>query len=555
VEVEKKQEQAPAIASSKKQAQNAQAKKPAGVERKKTIKRTRGGAEKPLDPSVKRSWKKPNEDRHGQTDPSEALRRFHIPEEEKELYRKAHASGIQTQVIIGNGFQGDEMAMGKGTMQNFEADFAPGVVVIARAFTHIENGFRYSLIEPVEVHKGDKVEPGCENWIIKKEPFSPEAMPSPEQPVIAPTPTTSAKKKEEVKKRLRWKISNNTHVFGEYGKAFSGGGNAMFLGIKSDTYLVEFDLSDSSMVRFGVEVAAAWWRALSGSGFQSKGHKYGAGPVAEYLATLQDGKRLEMKASVNFAKMEDSGISKDRKYEFGQKTKIINPEASSCLYYLPEDVEPNAKKIFQLIKLEGWLGANIDVGHTKTSSWEGKPLTRKQDPAGGRSSLYGGIELYNATFRVGKQRFMFGPFVKGHHDFDSGTIGIGGGLAIKDYPRELFKLYAGDYTQFNSKYKDDNHSSFIAGFDFDLSKAVELGLEKIKESRARKNKEEKKDLLAKAQIQPEQIKTLIADPKSAPETQSKIKADSSPQKIPTKLSEQKIEKPEPYRFTTAQEMK
>jgi hypothetical protein len=546
---EVKEQQAPAIASSKKEVLKAQAKKPARVERKKVIKRTRGSSEKPAELSAKRTWQKPNFDPHRQTDPTEAIRRFHIPEEEKELYRKAHTSGIQTQVIIGNGFQGDEMAMGKGTMQNFEADFAPGVVVIARAFTHIENGFRFTLIEPFEVHRGDKVEAGCENWIIKKEPFSPEAMPSPEQPVIAPTPTLISKKKAEEKKRLRWKISNDTHVFGEYGRALNNSGAyAWFVGFKSDTYLVEFDLSDSSMIRSGVEIAAAWWRALSGSGFQSKGHKYGAGVVAEYLATLKDGKRLELKASVGIAKQEDSGHTSDGKYQYKQKTKIGNAEAAFNLYFFPEDKEPDAKKIFQLMKAEGWIGVNKDLGHEKTSTFEGKTLSKKQDPADSRSSVYAGAELYAGTFMIGKQRFMFGPFVKGHHDFGSGATGAGGGFSIKDYPRELFKLYAGEYTQFGSKYEDDNHSSAIAGFDFHLSKAVELGWEKIKEARARKKKEEKKALMANAQPQTEQTQMLTANSKSAPDTTVKVKTDSSPQKIPTKQSDQKPEKSKSYDF-------
>jgi hypothetical protein len=245
--------------------------------------------------------------------------------------------------------------------------------------------------------------------------------------------------------------------------------------------------------------------------------------------------------------MEDSGHTADRFYEYVQKSKLVNAEISGCYYWLGEDQEPDAKKIIQLIKAEGWLGLNYDIGHTKTSSWKGVPLSAKDDPATTRTNMYGGAELYAGTFKIGKQRFMFGPFVKGHHDFGSEVTGLGGGLTIKDFPRELVKIYAGIYPQFGSIYEEDNHTSAIAGFDLHLSKAVELGIDHLKAWQAKKKKEEGK-LLAKADTG---AKAPLADAKSAgtnPNPEAKAKADPSP-KAPDKPEKPvKIEKEKQYDF-------
>ncbi|MFA6548749.1 MAG: hypothetical protein WCT39_02290 [Candidatus Margulisiibacteriota bacterium] len=301
--------------------------------------------------------------------------------------------------------------------------------------------------------------PQCSNWtreIAGPKPRPPVISKQPGKPEAIPVPTW---RPETPKCNV---FSPNVEAHGNAGMIFDGyGGKLFYYGVDAEVYLFEHGNENFTMSE-GVRGAFSGWTGRTGGEFAGdiSGQIRNVGPIVR----LRTGD-IDFKLNPHIGDRTDEFSSEDKfgkKYKSSQKTDLIGGMASADITFGSD------KPIKRLIV---WIDGNADMGHSKSSSYDGSPLTRKQDPAANRSQIAGGAYVYlhqNRHFDAGINAF-------GEHNFgDSGTT-LGAGPFIEGFNSNRFleqvvKLRFVPRKTFGSDWKPNNIMTYDLGGEIDLGR-------------------------------------------------------------------------------------
>jgi LysM repeat protein len=386
----------------------------------------------------------------------------------KEAYKQGGKSDI---VKVPNGIPFRFMACGKGERwRNFITDWKDGEMQAARPYLVRDGELYHGLVEFL----------WCKNpsYIVLKPRPKPEPPKAVVPPVVAPPITAPPKFEkppqllippakteppvERPKPRAKLRISPDFETIVGAGITHSlhGSGHSDFQWGLFRVWLTEHD---GGRMHEGVAGRYSGYSGVSGSGFSFSGHKQSLGGVVDYndnptYDSKKDAQRIIFTGQ--YGNRVDHGMTSDSKYAAGQDTDILHFNLGHD-WYRPKQT---------IYKTVSWLDLDIDVGHKKTSTWEGRPIPEANDPAGNKTEISAGSRLF--FWKNDKLKIKGGAQIEGDHAIEDRHIAGNIGPFISD-PREMIIGSGKVRYETNSKYEENNNKfSGILDLNFDLGQAL-----------------------------------------------------------------------------------
>lgn len=298
-----------------------------------------------------------------------------------------------------------------------------------------------------------------------KEPEKPAPVPEPKPEEPEPTPKQPEPPRPKIKE---YPAQYESYTWAGHYWALKGGGQSSYYGGKLNIFPFTQETSWGRL-REGIGATLNGWDG-DNHGFDYRGNRWTLGPVAS-LTGKKTGTKLT--STIQLGRQKDRGRT-GLGYKSGQKTKILYFGESLDLY-----------KVGPFYKVESWLDANIDIGHDKDSSFRGRPISGRDDPAENKTYLGFGNRFY-----FWKTDYLHGGAL-GKLDYAVGdhSVGVEGGPFISDNGY-IFKAGVTFRNQSNSKFDDNNGNSIGVNFDLDIEKTIRsiMGYMKTRKGSPQKKK-------------------------------------------------------------------
>jgi len=280
----------------------------------------------------------------------------------------------------------------------------------------------------------------------------PEA-PQPASPVVVTPPSPEMKVPASTVTPVAEECAVSYESYGWLGHywALQGGGQSSYYGGKANFFLCSHETPWGRM-REGVGAVVNGWDG-DNSGYEFRGNRWSIGPVVDLIT----GNGSRFTTTLQLGQQRDYGHD-GLGYVAKQKTDILYFGQTADFYNVSQSI----------FKTENWLDLNIDIGHSKESSWQGWPISEANDSAEDKTSIAVGSRVYFWQ----TENYHGGLVGKGMYAFGDHAIGLEAGPFIADR-QDIVKAGAGWRHQFNSKYANNNGNLIGVGIDLDIVKTID----------------------------------------------------------------------------------
>lgn len=402
-------------------------------------------------------WKNPGGDPFGpQRDKAKAIMMFSLPDEvKKEAIRKLQEKD-QDFFIIKSGDKFEEMFFG---------DYKKWTDVIV-AWQGTEKGRR------VSVEHGDKIYHiafpfVCHNisWWMETRPSQIlVSTPTPTVPEPVPESPSDTVVTEEpidiVVEEPKYGMDYDIYAWAGRFEALKGDGYSNFYGGKANLWYLIHPTS-FGILKHGLSTTFNGWDGKSNDRFSFHGKRYSLGPIISWVREDTS----ETSLSVQFGRQKDAGHTADDYYKQTQRTDIVHVSVTHDTYPETSYVD----------KVEVWADANFDVGHKKTSTWQGNKIPSQDDPASDKTNFGVGLNAY--TWKT--EHVKGGITLKADHAVEDHHLGVNVGPFITDLGEHI-KGSLEFRNVSNSKYSDNNGNAIGVVASVDLGKVFKKIAAKMK---------------------------------------------------------------------------
>ncbi len=394
-------------------------------------------------PQVKpgpRYWKNPGGDPFGsERDKAKAIMMFSLPEEvKKEAIRKLEEKDWHY-FVTKSGDKFEEMFFGNYKKWSDVIAAWPDFKQYAGRRVQVDHsGKIYHIAFPFICHNiswwvEDKPVP-----VVKKE------IPTP-VPISEASPETVVAEEPE-----KYGMDYDIYAWAGRFEALKGKGYSNFYGGKANLWYLIHPTS-FGLLKHGLSATYNGWDGKSDDRFSFDGERYTLGPIISWVREDTS----ETSLSVQFGRQKDAGHTADRNYRQTQRTDIVHVS-------ITHDTYPETSYVD---KLEMWADANFDIGHKKSSAWQGSKIPTQDDPAGDKTSFGTGLNAY--LWKT--EKVKGGITLKADHAVEDHHLGVNVGPFITDVGEHI-KGSLEFRNVSNSKYSDNNGDSIGVVVSVDLGK-------------------------------------------------------------------------------------